>query len=103
MPQYNINIDIEQDYRFNFLISLEIGLMRLVRLALRACRTLVLARVFFMRWDWAMFGAAEQSFTAGTVRPRRGPDSQRQRSFGPLGVRFHTMRCSVTNSLALTV
>ncbi len=49
-----------------------------------------------------MSGAAEQSDTLGTVRPARGPVSQRQDNFGlPDLVRLNTILCSVTNSCAL--
>ena len=49
-----------------------------------------------------MSGAAEQSATCGTVRPALGPVSQRQANLGlPDLVRLNTIRCSVTNSLAL--
>ena len=76
--------------------------MRLVRLVRRACRILVFARVLLSFCAWAMSGAAEQSDTRGTVRPARGPVSQRQASLGlPVLVLLNTIRCSVTNSLAL--
>jgi len=78
------------------------GLMRLVLLVRRAWRILVLALVFLNLCAWAMSGAAEQSFTVGTVRPALGPVSQRHFIVTlPRGLRFHTMRCSVTNSQAL--
>ena len=78
------------------------GFTRLVRLVRRAWRILVLARVRVIRCACAMSGAAEQSATCGTVRPARGPVSQRQDNFGlPDLVRLNTIRCSVTNSCAL--
>ena len=92
-------------YRFNNRISLLLGFTRLVRLVLRAWRTLVRARVFFILCAWAKSGAALQSLTRGTVRFARGPVSQRQLrlTLPLLALRFHTMRCSVMNSWALTV
>jgi len=78
------------------------GFTRLVRLVRRAWRILVRARVRLSFWACAISGAAEQSDACGTVRPARGPVSQRQASLGPPDlVRLNTILCSVTNSCAL--
>ena len=93
---------IFQSILFNLWLNLLVGLMRLVRLALRACRIFVRCLVVFMRCACAISGAAEQSATAGTVRPLRKPVSQRHRILTPpLGSLLKTILCSLINSQAL--
>ena len=62
-----------QDYRLSARTSLEIGLMRLVRLALRAWRILVRARVRFSAADLPMSNCTPHCAGFETTRPFLGP------------------------------
>ena len=91
-------------YRLSFLTSLEMGLMRLVRLALRACRILVLARVRLSAALLPISNCLPHCLGSLTTRPLRIPDPQRQAMVSfPVLDRRQTFSCSVTNSAALTV
>jgi len=92
---------IFQSILFSLWLSLLVGLMRLVRLARRACRIFVRCLVVFILWACAISGAAEQSATAGTVLPLRRPVSHRHCILTPpLGSLLKTILCSAMNSQA---
>lgn len=93
-----------QDYRLSALTNFDIGLMRLVRLALRAWRILVRARVRFSAADLPMSNCTPHCAGLDTTRPLRGPAPHRQAIFSlPLFDLRQTFWCSVINSAALTV
>lgn len=73
MLHTSTNVAYLQDYRLSARTSLEMGLMRLVRLALRAWRILVRARVRFRAADLPMSNCMPHCLGSATTRPFLGP------------------------------
>ena len=92
-------------YLFSFAANLAAGFSRLVRLVLRACRVLVLARVSFILEDFSLSKLAEHWVGSATMRPFLGPAEQRhfRPSLPVRALRLNTFLCSITNSLALII
>ena len=92
-------------YLFSLAANLAAGFRRLVRLVLRACRTLVLARVSFILEDFSRSKLAEHWLGSATMRPFLGPVVQRHFCviLPVRALRLNTRWCSVINSCALII
>jgi len=90
-------------YRFNRAANLDAGFNLFVRLAFRAWRTAVRARVRFICADRARSGAAAHCAGSETTRPFLGPELQRHfiDTRPVLPFFLNTFRVSVMNSCAL--